>query len=219
MKKKTKLTNLIIIDASGSMSSKQSEVIGGLKTLFSQITSDVKKDKKTVTTKTVVVDFSGHGDFRTLISSDDSLSLDESIANKYSTRGMTALYDAIGKAFSLVSKQDGVFVNIITDGEENDSKEFSSKDIQDLIESKKKDNWTITFMGTTEAIINKAVSLGVSRGNTMTFSDSARGVKMSMDKLSSTRSTYYSMTKEFVGAPIEKKRGISEKLDKLMEDE
>lgn len=221
-KVKQKNANLIIIDASGSMSTKVSEVIGGLKTLFSQITEDAKKDERTVSTTTLIVDFSGHGDYRELLSSEDSLSIDEKIASSYRTRGMTALYDAIGKAFSSLDqkgKYDSVFVNILTDGDENDSKEFSSPRIQSLLKEKKDQNWTITFMGTTEASINNAVSLGISRGNTMSFADSAAGVERSMEKLSSVRTAYYSMSKEFLSAAPEEKKRLSKKMDKLMEDD
>lgn len=221
-KVKQKNANLIIIDASGSMASKASEVIGGLKTLFSQITEDAKKDKRTVSTTTLIVDFSGNGDYRELLSSEDSLSIDEKIASSYRTRGMTALYDAIGKAFSSLDqkgKYDSVFVNILTDGDENDSKEFSSPRIQSLLKEKKDQNWAITFMGTTEASINNAVSLGISRGNTMSFADSAAGVKGSMTKLSSVRTAYYSMSKEFLSAAPKEKERLSKKMDKLMEDD
>jgi len=220
--KKTQLTNLIIVDASGSMGSKVDEVIGGLKQLFTQIEEDAIKDKKTVTSSTIVVDFSSSGDFRTLITSPDSLSLDHKLAENYSTRGMTALYDAISKGFSLVKgKQDSVFVNIITDGQENDSKEINGDVLKKLITKKKADNWVITFMGTTEQAVNSAVSMGVSLGNTMTFADSAAGVHISMDKLSKVRSCHYSMSKQML-SPLssdEKKRENKKKLDNLMKDE
>jgi len=53
------------------------------------------------------------------------------------------------------------------------------------------------------AAINKAQSWGVSRGNTMTFSDDSRGVKMSMKKSTLTRTAYYAAatgTSGFSGA-------------------
>lgn len=217
--KKTKLTNLIIIDASSSMSNKKAEVIGGLKELFSQIQKDAKKDKKTVTTCTKVVDFSSARDYRELVSSPDSLSLDESVATSYRTRGMTALYDAIGKSFATIPKQDSVFVNIITDGEENDSKEFTSQAIKKLIEEKRAEGWVITFMGTTEEAVNKAVSLGISKGNTMTYMDSAKGMASSFSTLNSIRSSGYFMSKQMVGGSLAEKTEIKKKLDNLLSKE
>ncbi len=61
---KKKICNLIILDASGSMSNKADEVRHGLKELFKDIrqSSDVKNH-------TIVCDFASAGDFRILINS------------------------------------------------------------------------------------------------------------------------------------------------------
>lgn len=189
---KKNITNLIIIDASGSMTSKVDEVIGGLKQLFGQIKEDMKKDKKLVNVRNIVLDFSSYKDTNILVDSKNADDLKDSIAELYTTRGMTALLDAIGKGFSMVDKnEDGVFINILTDGEENDSKEFTSSQITDLIDNAKKKNWAVTFMGTTENSIKTAKSWGISAGNTMSFADNERGVKMSMTRSRNARSTYY----------------------------
>ena len=47
-------------------------------------------------------------------------------------------------------------------------------------------------MGTTEASTQKARSLGVTVGNTMTFADTRDGVALSMKKSLSARANYYS---------------------------
>lgn len=225
-----KLTNLIIVDASGSMSSKKPEVIGGLKQLFTDIQKDAKKDKKKVTTTTIVVDFSSSFDFRILINTEDSSKLDVSVAENYSTRGSTALLDAIDKGFALVPpKQNSVFVSILTDGEENDSKEATSEFITSLIAEKKKEDWVITFMGTSEDSIKKAKSMGIAGGNTMFFANNANGVKHSFNKMSNVRSAYYTSTMDFMEQEAdaslsnEKKRllkaKLSNTLDSLIEDD
>lgn len=190
---KATMTNLIIIDASGSMADKVDEVKGGVKELLKQIKKDATKDKSKLKTSTVVVDFSGQGDFNTLVNVNDSTDVVDSLADNYTTRGMTALYDAIGKAFAMVdANEKNVFVSIVTDGEENDSKELSHAKVKELIEGKKKLGWTVTFMGTTEMAVRDAQSLGVSRGNTMTFADSAKGMRTSSLTISNARSAYYS---------------------------
>jgi len=191
---KKRFTNLIIIDASGSMASKTAEVIGGVKGIFKDIREDALKNPDVEST-TIVVDFSSAGDYRELVNTTDPTSLLDSIAESYTTRGFTALYDAIGFSFSKIpSNQDGVFVNILTDGEENASKELRGEDVKKLIEEGKKNKWAITFMGTTDACINKAVSLGISKGNTMQFMDNAAGVRGSLETTKLSRSAYYSST-------------------------
>lgn len=188
-----KLTNLIIIDASGSMSHKKSEVIGGLKQLFKQIKEDAKRDRKKVETTTIVIDFANAGDIRTLVNSSDPDDLKDSIAEGYKTRGLTALYDAMGVGFSKIPRdQMSVFVSILTDGEENDSKEYQFETIKDMMEVGRGKNWVITFMGTTEASIKKARSLGVTAGNTFTFTDDSIGVTRGFDNLEKARGYYYS---------------------------
>jgi len=190
---KKKITNLIIIDASGSMIGKKEEVKGGLKQLFSSIKSDMQKDSKKVIMRNIVLDFSNSGDIRTLVDSTDVNMLDDNIADNYTTRGLTALLDAIGRGLSMVDKNEyAVFVNILTDGEENDSKEYNSTQISKMIEEAKNKKWAVTFMGTTEASIQKARSLGVTVGNTMTFADTRDGVALSMKKSLSARANYYS---------------------------
>lgn len=93
----------------------------------------------------------------------------------------------------MVDKNEyAVFVNILTDGEENDSKEYNSTQISKMIEEAKNKKWAVTFMGTTEASIQKARSLGVTVGNTMTFADTRDGVALSMKKSLSARANYYS---------------------------
>lgn len=170
------ITNLIIVDASGSMSNKKEEVKAGLKKMFVDIRKDMKKHKGKVVQKTIVTDFSGPGDIRVLVNSGDIFK--DELADDYTTRGSTALYDAIAHGFNIIPKDEkSVFVSIITDGEENASQEYDYKKIKALITRKKKLGWGITFTGTTEEAIKKAVSIGISKGNTMTYTDSAEGYK------------------------------------------
>lgn len=213
---KKKITNLIIVDASGSMASKREEVIGGLKQLFSQIKEDMKKDEKKVSTRNIILDFSGQGDIRTIINSDMAEDLKDSVAESYKTRGMTALLDAIGKGFSMVDKNTyGVFISILTDGMENDSKEFTSEQIKELIEDAKKKNWAVTFMGTTEDAISKARSLGVTLGNTMKFVDTREGVKKVMKKtLLKARTSYYGAATSSIGLENSSRKYIDSLLQK-----
>jgi hypothetical protein len=146
------MTNLVILDASGSMSSMKDEAIGALIQLFTTM-------KETNAEHNIVVDFSSTGDFNVLVNSDNVAELTEELAGAYKPRAATALYDAIGAAFDLVPKKEKkVFVTIITDGEENDSKVLDSAAVKKLIAKKKKAGWAILFTGTTE---KDAVNVGL----------------------------------------------------------
>ena len=181
-----KICNLIILDASGSMSDKAVEVRSGLINLFEDIQLSDKLKQRTI-----VCDFSSAGDFNILINTKKADKLTLTVADEYRTRGMTALYDAIGKAFSLVDKKfDGVFVSIMTDGLENNSVEFRLEDIQSLIRKKRKKGWAITFMGTTEDALKEAGHWGVSKGNMLKYMDSGKGVKSASKKRVTARRAY-----------------------------
>lgn len=161
------ICNLILIDASGSMQNRVSDVKGGLMKLFSDI-----REQKDVNQHTVVCDFSD--DFRVLVSSVDTKDLDTSVIEKYGTRGSTALFDAIKKSFDIVPKgMDGVFVSIITDGEENSSKECTSIEAKKLISKGKENRWGITFMGCDEKALDVAKNIGIN--DILYFSDTSLG--------------------------------------------
>ena len=71
-------------------------------------------------------------------------------------RGMTALYDAVGKTIMTVTERFNKSENkekttkfimvILTDGAENHSREYTGKKIHELIELKKKEDWEFVFL-------------------------------------------------------------------------
>ena len=188
-----KSTNLIIIDASGSMGSKIEDVKGGLKQILEDIKKDAQKDKGKKEIQTIVLDFSDARDIRTLVNTKDCKHLEPNMADGYSVRGSTALFDAIGKGFSMVDSNDkNVFVSIITDGGENASREFSGHAIKQLISEKRERGWAITFMGTDEQAIEQARSFGITSGNTFMFANNSAGVSLSMNKVLKSRKMSYS---------------------------
>ncbi len=186
---KKKICNLIVLDASGSMTDKATEVRHGLTNLFNDIASNDK-----VKNRTIVCDFSSAGDFNILIDTKKPYKLTREVAYMYQTRGMTALYDAIGKAFNIVDKKyDGVFVNIMTDGLENNSVEFGLKEVRKLIDKKRKKGWAITFMGTTEEALREARAMGVSALNTYKYEDAVEGARFASAVRNAARKKYSDM--------------------------
>lgn len=184
--------NLVIIDASGSMQNKVEEVQGGLNQLFNDLKVDQTKQPH-VNNLITVVDFSSHSDFRELYVQADPQELSELQAGDYVPRGMTALYDAIGKAFLMVPEgADGVLVTVFTDGMENDSKEWKARDIKAIIEAKEAAGWTITYMGTNQESLLAAERLGIKRDKMLQYADSKAGTKYAFDKMSEARKKFQS---------------------------
>ena len=89
----------------------------------------------------------------------------------YRPYGGTALLDAMGRAISVASNCTVDIVNmvILTDGEENSSKEFTKSQIFEMIEDRKREGWNFIFLGANQDAINVADSLGISKNGAMTF--------------------------------------------------
>jgi len=83
-------------------------------------------------------------------------------------RGMTALYDAIGFMFSEMPMTPATVV-IVTDGEENASKEFRKDSIMEQITERRRLGWTFIFLAANQDAIASGVSIGIPRTTACTF--------------------------------------------------
>lgn len=112
---------------------------------------------------------------------------------KFYDRGITALYDAIGETLTRVKKNvpkgEKVLVNIYTDGGENGSIKYSSEKVSSLIKELKED-YTVTFIGTSNDVANVSRALSIDKSNTLVYDGSASGLASSMTTNSVARTTY-----------------------------
>ena len=72
----------------------------------------------------------------------------------YKPDATTPLYDAIGKTIKELEKDEGkqeLLVVVLTDGEENASKEYDKKAITALMKEKEGKGWTFIYLGVGEA--------------------------------------------------------------------
>ena len=148
---KKSLTEIVIVlDESGSMSSAKDDTIGG----FNEFLKTQKKIKGEA--NCTLVKFS---DYYKIINDGTPI---ENVAklneSNYTPSYTTALLDACGRAINTVGKRisntpkkkrpEKVIFAVITDGYENASKEFSRKQIFDLVkEQREKHNWEFLFLG------------------------------------------------------------------------
>lgn len=125
-----KVHNLIIVDASGSMTSIYEQALAGINETLSTIREEAQKSDK-IEQSVTVLSFASGGEplqyaYRNTIAEQTS----PLTPNDYTLRGMTALYDAIGTSVTDLEKskgkEDKVLVTIITDGYENDSIEWDA---------------------------------------------------------------------------------------------
>ncbi len=118
------------------------------------------------------------------------------LTNKeYSIGGSTALLDAIGKTINkLISVQkhtaqeyqaEKVMMVIITDGEENSSREYSTEKIKSLIEHQKtKYGWEFIFLGANIDSVETASTIGIDADRATNYHADKVGVSVNFMAMS-----------------------------------
>lgn len=192
MEKKHQVHNLIILDESGSMESIKNTIIQGFNELVQTI-QGIEKQFPEQEHFISFVSFNGLG--QKLLHFMDPVSKLKKIDDKtYNPDANTPLFDALGFSInilkqSLQGQNDcNVLVTILTDGEENASKEFSGSAIKELIEELKQNRWTFTYIGTDHDVEKIAISLSIN--NTMVFEKNETDIKRMFMKEQSARANY-----------------------------
>ena len=177
----SKTTEIIcILDRSGSMGTIMTEAMGAL-------ISFVDEQKK----------LPGEANF-TLVAFDDQYEV------KYNKmplaqvghisfiepRGMTALYDAIGKAVNSAISAEKAIVLIQTDGQENSSREYNNEKIKQLIADREKAGWQFVFIGAGIDAFASGAAIGLSAQSCVNVAASAEGMRAYGSVMDSNTSTY-----------------------------
>ncbi len=93
----------------------------------------------------------------------------------YQPNGQTALLDAIGMSVTatqrlMANEGDSAVIIILTDGYENASKEYSHKQIKELIQAKEETGkWSFTYLGATLDAVEIAKSMNIKEENSFAF--------------------------------------------------
>lgn len=156
---------VFIIDESGSMQGSNSDVIGGFNGF-------IEKQKAENTGKITVSLYKFNNLVTRVISNKPAAKVRTLTNEDYSPSGFTALYDAIGQAIHETDKNlsglpekerpDKVMVVIITDGQENASKEFSATAIKSAISTHEELlHWSFIFLGSGLSDFKDAEAMGI----------------------------------------------------------
>ena len=206
---------LLIVDASSSMSPLTKSTISGVN---EQIDS-IKQLEKEFPEQKYNMSFMHFNNTVTIEYTDrKSNSLEHISESNYRCSGMTALLDAIGVGVrnlnekigdKIASGEAAAVVVIITDGEENASREFDGPKVKSIIEELQATNrWTFTFVGANIDSISTASRYGIDVKNVMQFSG---------DELSNKK-VYASMTKSFKSRAMSMDSGVYQS-DTFLSDE
>ena len=188
------LTEIVcILDKSGSMASVKNDAIGGFNTFI--------KDQKNVAgeaTLSLIMFAAGYSIIYEGKNIKDAPDLDD---KTFIPGGSTALLDAIGKTINAVgvrlsniSEQDRpskvIFV-ILTDGEENSSREFTKAKINEMITHQKDTyNWAFIYLAANQDVFSEAGKIGIGAGQTMCYNSTSQGTRNVYNSMSSTVSNF-----------------------------
>lgn len=168
-----------IIDRSGSMHGKETDVIGG----YNNFVEEQKKDRSEC--RVGMVQFNDG-----LIESFSDVALPfvgPLTHHAYSTSGGTALLDAMGTTIQRLGarlaalpeseRPRNVVIITMTDGEENRSREYSIARIRDMIRHQtEKYNWTFVFIGADIDAFTIGQGLGIALQNVAKGQNTSKGI-------------------------------------------
>lgn len=173
-----KIFNLIIADESGSMCVIAREALAGLNETLSSCRQMQEKYPDMEQCVTLVTFDSDH--YKMHYDNVPAVQTETLAASAYQPGGATPLYDAIGKGIARIMAQaetnDKVLVTIITDGEENCSKEYNLTMVKRLIEKQKEAGWTFSLIGT-ENLDVEGMANSMAIDNHLCFPQDEEGTK------------------------------------------
>ena len=196
---KENLTELVfILDKSGSMSGLEKDTIGGFNSMLEK-QRDVEGECYITT---VLFD----NNYELLHDRIDIRAVKSITEEDYYVGGSTALIDAIGRTIRKIGRAqkntdedyraEKVMFVIITDGEENSSREFSAKKVKALIEKQKeKYNWEFVFLGANIDAVETARHYGISANRAQNYISDEKGSEVIYSALAKAAVS-------FRGAPV-----------------
>ena len=190
----------IILDRSGSMWECMDDTIGGFNTFI----SDQRVDKSNECRISL---YQFDHEYMEVYRDRKIEEVSNLSREDYCPRGQTALLDAIGRTIGGIKEEGKVVVVIITDGQDNMSKEFELGSIKKMIEKKKEDGWNFVFLGANQDAIVAGGNLGIGRDSSMTFSQTPQNVNSCFRNLSAAISRNRS-GEDIVFTPKEREESI-----------
>jgi hypothetical protein len=105
-------------------------------------------------------------------------------AEDYQPRGGTPLLDAIGKTLAELENDwkaeqpERAILVIVTDGQENESHEYTKAKIKEMIESRQASGkWAIVYLGANVDAFAEASAMGFAMANTAGYTNTAAGTR------------------------------------------
>lgn len=186
-----KVYNLVIVDESGSMSVIHKEALAGINETIATC-QKMQKAHPELEQRITLISFDSQS-FKVHYDNVNADMVCPLNMEQYSPRAATPLYDAIGMGIAKLNAQtkieDHVLVTIITDGEENCSKEYDLKMVKTLIEKLKRQGWTFTLIGTDNLDV-EGMAGAMAIDNHLAFAEDEEGTERMFAKERECRGRY-----------------------------
>jgi Mg-chelatase subunit ChlD len=171
---------LIVLDASGSMSSIQDDIKGSFNELL--------KKQREAKGRTIFDLYQFNDEAVRLVKSADLAQFHDDLMAKYHCTGCTALNDAVCTAIDTIGHEfadmpeaerpEHVLCVIITDGMENASKEFTTEDVKKRIRHQQEVyNWNFQFLAANQDAFEAGATIGLDEKDCMDFIADRMGVE------------------------------------------
>lgn len=186
---------VFILDKSGSMSGLEKDTIGGYNSMLEK--------QKAVDGECLITTVLFDNEYELLHDRIDIRAVSSITDKEYSVGGSTALLDAIGKTISKIGnaqkhtadeyRAEKVMFVIITDGEENSSREYSSDKVKSQIErQKERYGWEFIFLGANIDAVQTAKRFGIDADRAQNYHADSEGVELNFRVMSDAVATFRS---------------------------
>lgn len=174
------LNSYILLDRTGSMSSIWDEALGSVNAYVASVIEpddgpDVNND-----ITLAVFDAQDGLQFDVLRKNVTGENWNEVTSEEVAPRGMTPLFDAIGRIISVAEADapEKAVIVIMTDGMENSSREFNKEQAKSALDRVEGKGWQVVFLGAEFANFSDADAVGVSASKQMAVSKDQLGTTM-----------------------------------------
>jgi len=172
-----------VLDMTGSMSTVWRATMSGFNEYLSKLKADTKSNYRF--TLSVFNSETGVSVRHAAVPLGDVAELND---KNYTPLGMTPLYDAVARTIRYTEgkiretkPEPAVLTVVMTDGEENASREHTLAAVRALVEAKQKEGWVFLFLGANMDSWAVAHSIGVAAvGQTLSYPSTPQGVGQSI---------------------------------------
>ena len=186
----------MILDRTGSMESIKQDTIGGFNSYIA-----AQKSLPTPATFTLV-QFDSQDPFEVIHKFTDIQMVGDLTAQTYMPRASTPLYDAVGRGINDLRAGLGglpealrpkkIVMVIVTDGQENASREFTGAQVRKMIADAKEAGWQFVFLSADESAISDSSSLNIDASNAAFFKKSTAGANEMWERVANRSVAYRS---------------------------